>query len=60
MERVRWLLEKGADPVAVGRAGSAVSYAELRGVEMKKVVEEGVAARRWIRDQSSEENPPIY
>lgn len=49
VERVRWLLERGADPEVRGPWGSAVSCANLfpGSNEMKAVVAEGVLARRW-------------
>ncbi|TVY26841.1 hypothetical protein LHYA1_G004430 [Lachnellula hyalina] len=50
VERVGWLLGMGADPEARGAWGSAVEYAKLRSEEMKRVVEEGVVARRWVED----------
>lgn len=51
VERVRWLLERGANPEARGAWGSAVEYAGLLGSEeMKRVMEEGVRARRWVDD----------
>ena len=49
VERVRWLLERRADPEATGAWGSAVQYARALGSEeMRRVLEEGVAARKWI------------
>lgn len=51
VERVRWLLEQGADPEADGGWGSAVSRARYRSEEMKRVIEEGVRARRWVKTQ---------
>jgi hypothetical protein len=47
VERVRWLLQNGADPHKKGAFGSAKDYASLIGSdEMKRVIEEGIAARR--------------
>ena len=47
VERVKWLLEHGADPEADGTHGSAMSHARRYGSEeMKKVIEDGVKARR--------------
>jgi len=49
VERVRWLLEFGADPEARGDWGSAAEYVAVMGSEeMKKVVEEGVRVRRSV------------
>lgn len=49
VERVRWLLEHGANPDLKGGVGTAVSYAQSSGSEeMKQVIAEGVAARRWV------------
>lgn len=45
VERVKWLLEAGADPDARGAWGSAVECARVGSDEMKKTVEEGVARR---------------
>lgn len=45
MERVKWLLEQGADPFVKGSFGSAASYASFWGEEMEKVIEQGLAAR---------------
>lgn len=46
IERVRWLVEHGADPAAEGGYGSAVSHARRYGSEeMKNVVEGAVGAR---------------
>ncbi|PQE14027.1 Ankyrin repeat-containing domain protein [Rutstroemia sp. NJR-2017a BBW] len=47
VNRVKWLLEHGADPELKGAWGSAVEYARWMGSEeMKQVVEEGLAAWR--------------
>lgn len=55
VERARWLLEQGADPEAGGPIGSAVGYARRMGSEeMKQVLAEGVAARRWVNDVEAE------
>ena len=57
VERVRWLLEHGADPEADWTYGSAVSHANKYGSEeMKRVIEEGVKARRWVKTQDSNGN----
>lgn len=49
VERVRWLLEHGANPELRGSMGTAITYAQSLGSEeMRQVIEEGVAARRWI------------
>ena len=46
VERVRWLLEHGADPELKGPYGSAMTYAKLMGSEeMKHVVDEMVTAK---------------
>ena len=51
VERVRWLLEHRADPHARGSYGSAVEYARTMGSEeMRRVLEEEVAVRRWVDD----------
>lgn len=43
VERVRWLLENGADPTARGPWGSAVEYAcKVGSTEMRLVLENGV------------------
>ncbi|KAJ5082374.1 hypothetical protein N7532_011417 [Penicillium argentinense] len=47
VERVQWLLERGADPEARGSWGSAAEHAFLMGSEeMKAVMEAGIRARR--------------
>lgn len=47
VERVRWLLEHGADPEARGSWGSAAEHAFIMGSEeMKAVMEVGILARR--------------
>ncbi|TGO50352.1 hypothetical protein BCON_0185g00030 [Botryotinia convoluta] len=52
VERVRWLLEQGANPELRGSYGSAVSYVEVMGSEkMRSVVEEGVKAGKWLKDE---------
>lgn len=49
VERVRWLLEHGADPEARGDWGSAAEYADAMGSEeMKRVVERGIGVRRSV------------
>ena len=50
VERVRWLLEHGANLELESGRYDPVQMANWQGEEMKKVVEEGVAARRWIKD----------
>jgi ankyrin repeat protein len=51
VERVRWLLEHGANPELRGPWGTAVQLAQYtKREEMIKVLEEGVAARKWIKD----------
>ena len=53
VESVRWLLERGADPEARGAWGSTVEYARTMGnEEMRRVVEEGVTARRWVNNDN--------
>ncbi len=48
VRRVRWLLERGANPELKGGYGSAVEYAEKMGTEeMREVVAEGVRLGRW-------------
>ncbi|KAJ5975632.1 hypothetical protein N7481_009339 [Penicillium waksmanii] len=48
VQRVRWLLERGADPEARGVLGSAVETAFVMGSEeMKAVMEVGIRARRF-------------
>jgi ankyrin repeat protein len=48
VQRVRWLLERGADPEARGSWGSAVETAFVMGSEeMKAVMEVGIRARRF-------------
>ncbi|KAF3026842.1 hypothetical protein E8E14_015010 [Neopestalotiopsis sp. 37M] len=55
VQRVKWLLDHGADPEARGAWGSAVSYADKVGSqEMKDVLAEGRRARRWISGDSRE------
>jgi ankyrin repeat protein len=50
VERVRWLLEHGSNPELRGAVGSAVDYAQYSGSEeMRQIVQDGVAARRWIK-----------
>ncbi|KAI9644800.1 hypothetical protein NHQ30_006827 [Ciborinia camelliae] len=51
VERVNWLLEHGANPELKGSYGSAVDYVEAMGSEnMKRVLEEGMKARKWFKD----------
>ena len=51
VERVKWLLEQGADPELKGAWGSAVTYAKSQGSEeMISVVEEAVRARNKVGD----------
>lgn len=48
VERVKWLLEQGANPEARGAWGTAVEYANGQGSdEMKQALMDGVRARRW-------------
>ncbi|KAH8645454.1 ankyrin repeat-containing domain protein [Xylariales sp. PMI_506] len=48
VERVKWLLEQGANPEVRGAWGSAVEFANVQGSDgMKQVLTEGVKARRW-------------
>lgn len=48
VERVRWLLEHGANPELEDGFFSAVRNARMCGSEeMKQVIEDGLAARRW-------------
>lgn len=55
VQRVKWLLDHGADSEARGAWGSAVSYADKVGSqEMKDVLAEGRCARRWISGDSQE------
>lgn len=59
VERVRWLLEHGANPELKGAWGTAVTYAQSLGSEeMRQVLEEGVAARRWISGSEKESTLP--
>ena len=47
VERVRWLLERGADPEAKGAWGSAVMYATRMGSEeMRSVIDEWVRGKK--------------
>lgn len=49
VERVRWLLEHGADTEARGNWGSAAEYAAAMGSEeMKRAVEESIRVRRSV------------
>ena len=49
VERVRWLLDHGANPEVKGAYGSALEYSQLMGSQqMKAVVNEGVRARRFV------------
>ena len=51
--RVKWLLKHGANPEAGGKFNSAESYATMFGSpEMKHVIAEGVALRRWVPDSA--------
>lgn len=55
VERVRWLLEHGADPEARGDWGSAAEYAGAMGSEeMKRVVEWGLGIRRSVHGLAGE------
>ncbi|KAF5879326.1 putative ankyrin repeat protein [Botrytis fragariae] len=52
VERVRWLLDRGANPELRGSYGSAVSYVEVMGSEeMRCVVAEGLRAGKWLKDE---------
>ena len=52
VERVRWLLEHGADPELKGPYGSVVSYARsMRGEEMKQVINQWMRANNKMMDQ---------
>jgi ankyrin repeat protein len=51
VERVRWLLEQGADPHASASGAERVMYSE----EMNRVIAEGVAARRWVKHDAESE-----
>jgi ankyrin repeat protein len=56
VERVRWLLEHGANPELRGGWGTAASYAKSLGCEeMQRVVGEGVAARRRVKGSTKTE-----
>ena len=47
VERMRWLLEHGADPELKGAYGSAVTYATKMGSEeMRHIIEEMVTAKK--------------
>ena len=47
VERVRWLLEHGADPELTGPYGNAVTYAtRMRSEEMRSVLDEWVSAKK--------------
>ncbi|KAL4760646.1 ankyrin repeat domain-containing protein [Aspergillus foveolatus] len=49
VERVRWLLENGADPTVRGSWGSAAECAaKIGSQEMKSAVEAGLASRKWV------------
>ncbi|KAL4990901.1 ankyrin repeat-containing domain protein [Aspergillus falconensis] len=53
VERVRWLLEKGADPTKRGSWGTAAEYAAKMGSqEMKSVVQKGLSSRKWVSDRA--------
>lgn len=59
VERVRWLLEHGANPENVGMGVNAISLSKMwKREKMMKVVEEGVAARRWVKDVPKTETEP--
>ncbi|KAH6873961.1 ankyrin repeat-containing domain protein [Thelonectria olida] len=50
VERTKWLLSRGADPLLKGAFGSAAEYARrMRNDEMKTVIEEGIAAEKWMK-----------
>ncbi|CEL08983.1 hypothetical protein ASPCAL12127 [Aspergillus calidoustus] len=49
VERVRWLLDHGADPTIRGPWGSALEYASKMGSEeMRTVIQDGIDAKNWI------------
>ncbi|KAJ5161689.1 hypothetical protein N7492_007081 [Penicillium capsulatum] len=53
VERVRWLLEQGADPEARGAWGSAAEYVATMGSdEMKRVMEAGIRARHGLSGEA--------
>lgn len=53
VERVRWLLEQGADPEARGAWGSAAEYVATMGSdEMKRVMEAGLRARHGLSGEA--------
>lgn len=59
VERVRWLLEHGANPENVGRGSNAISLSKMwKREEIMKVVEEGVVARRWVKDVPKTKTEP--
>ena len=53
VERVRWLFEHGANPKARWRGGTAISGRKWASEEMKRVVDEGIAAGRWLGHATS-------
>lgn len=53
VERVKWLLEQGADPEARGAWGSAAEYVATMGSnEMKSVMEAGIRARHGLSGEA--------
>lgn len=48
VERVKWLLQHGADPNARGAFGSAVEYARLGSEEMRMAIEEGIQKQQTL------------
>ena len=61
VQRVKWLLTRGANPELEGAGGSAVDYAGKMGSEeMKKVVDEGVRERRLIAIEKTDEIGDIH
>ncbi|KAF7543857.1 hypothetical protein G7Z17_g10394 [Cylindrodendrum hubeiense] len=55
VERVRWLLDHGADPHARSRGRTAAEVAARIGSdEMKSVMVEGLAAKKWVGVQTEQ------
>ncbi|KAI5459541.1 ankyrin repeat-containing domain protein [Mariannaea sp. PMI_226] len=60
VERVRWLLSKGGNPHATGAYGSAAEYAAKFGSdEMKRVIEEGIVAKKWAEIEGMEQEDQV-
>jgi hypothetical protein len=58
VERVKWLLEAGADPNLRGAWGSAVKYAEKMGSEeMQRTIEEVVSRKKNPKTDIVAETP---